>query len=105
MTSAYFTIGSKCNHSCVFCPCKWEQRNKEIDVSVFEERIQELEAQKHIHSITLSGGEPTIQHNFFDLLKWKLLRFYSPMIENRHSNHHDYCYCNIYAPDIPMDFQ
>lgn len=69
MTSAYFTIGSKCNHSCIFCPCKWEQRNKEIDVSVFEERIQELEAQKHIHSITLSGGEPTIQHNFFDLLK------------------------------------
>lgn len=70
MVSAYFTIGSKCNHKCIFCPCKWEKHDKEIELSVFKEMIHEIEANPRIDSIILSGGEPTIQDNFFELLSY-----------------------------------
>ena len=70
MKSAYFTIGSRCNHRCVFCPCKWEKRDREIELSVFKEKVDEIEANPQIDSIILSGGEPTIQKNFLELLAY-----------------------------------
>lgn len=69
MTSAYFTIGSKCNHSCIFCPCRWEKRGEEIELPVFQEMLQKIEDNDRIDSVILSGGEPTVQDNFFDLLR------------------------------------
>lgn len=68
MVSAYFTIGSRCNHKCIFCPCHWEKRDQEIELSVFEKMIHEIETKGNINSVILSGGEPTIQSNFFELL-------------------------------------
>lgn len=70
MISAYFTIGSKCNHKCLFCPCIWEERNQEIVLSVFQKMINEIEVNKKIDSVILSGGEPTIQNNFFEILTY-----------------------------------
>lgn len=83
MISAYFTIGSKCNHKCIFCPCQWERRDHEISLSVFKERIQEIETNDKIDSVILSGGEPTIQCNFFELLRYlNQTRFYVRLLTN-----------------------
>lgn len=86
MVSAYFTIGSKCNHKCIFCPCQWVQRNKEIEFPIFKERIHEIEMNDKIDSIILSGGEPTIQDNFFELLTYlNHTRFHVRLLTNADS--------------------
>lgn len=68
--NAYFAIGYTCNHHCIFCPCgKNVSRNGALTDIEFEEYINKAIQDKNIRSITISGGEPTIQPAFLDILK------------------------------------
>lgn len=69
--NAYFALGYACNHHCIFCPCgKKEDRRSytPIPTEIVADYIQQVCANKDIKSITLSGGEPTMQSNFIEIL-------------------------------------
>ena len=69
--NAYIALGYACNHRCVFCPCGKESERKfasSISVDEFQTYVDQICRNSQIQSITLSGGEPTLQKHFTDFL-------------------------------------
>lgn len=71
MASMYLALGYLCNHHCFFCPC-----GEKSDLPTFapkEQLIQAIEVgirNQHIDGVTLSGGEPTLHPDFYDILRF-----------------------------------
>ena len=69
MPSMYLALGYFCNHHCFFCPC-----GEKSELPVFAPKNQLLQAiesgikHQQIDQITLSGGEPTLHPDFYELL-------------------------------------
>lgn len=66
---AYISLGYRCNHKCIICP------NKKADVSIAtpkEEIFKMLDNLKSSgeHSVTISGGEPTLHETFLDAINY-----------------------------------
>lgn len=69
--NAYIALGYACNHRCIFCPCGKETDRKTVpglSVDEFHAYVDRICQNPHIQSITLSGGEPTMQKHFTDFL-------------------------------------
>ena len=71
MKSLYIALGYACNHRCIFCPCSsTTPRNMKMSVQEVIDSIATSITNKDVHSVLLSGGEPTIQQNFWDILEY-----------------------------------
>ena len=70
MINSYIALGYKCNHSCLNCPLTNNDRlEKELDSQVIKKNLEELCKHGDKLNITISGGEPTLNSNFFDILE------------------------------------
>ena len=69
LRSAYIALGYACNHNCIFCPCgKDRPRNTALSIDEFKQSIESV-IKSGATSVTISGGEPTLQPLLFDYLK------------------------------------
>lgn len=69
--NAYIALGYACNHKCRFCPCGKSAERKSmsyISSQKFKEYLDRVCQNQSIKSITISGGEPTLQPNFIEIL-------------------------------------
>lgn len=69
--NAYIALGYACNHHCIFCPCGKDEDKRNmpnISTDKFKEYIDKICNTGNINSITVSGGEPTLQKNFKEIL-------------------------------------
>jgi len=69
MNLAYLAISDICNYKCENCPCKRKRKNV-IEFEEFKEYIEKIKKEKDVERIVLSGGEPTIHPQFFEILKY-----------------------------------
>ena len=71
MENSYIAMNYKCNHNCMCCPLStFDKLHKGLDYKKLKQQILELKEKngENIH-FTISGGEPTIDKNFLDLMK------------------------------------
>lgn len=61
-------IGLRCNLKCGFCYYKHNLNDKETPFNIIKERIDFLS--RYTDDFDLSGGEPTIHRNFFDIIEY-----------------------------------
>lgn len=67
--SLYLAIGYSCNHSCVFCPRGIDSIHSALrDYVPLLESIDEIFRVREISHVTVSGGEPTLQPCFLDVM-------------------------------------
>lgn len=67
--SLYIALGYSCNHNCLYCPCHVDAKfSQNVTEEQIIEAIKSITTKTEIRSITLSGGEPTIQRNFYGVL-------------------------------------
>lgn len=70
MKSAYLALGYECNHNCSCCPCtKLERKTSSLCIEDIK-NIIDIMISQDIEHIVLSGGEPTIHKNFFEILSY-----------------------------------
>ena len=67
--SLYLAIGYSCNHSCVFCPRGLDGIHSALrnDAQLLES-LDDIFRVREISHVTVSGGEPTLQPCFFDVM-------------------------------------
>lgn len=76
MPSAYLAISYKCNQRCSFCPLtKEESRLPFVEFENIKRTIDGFVAEKHIDTIVLSGGEPSIHPSFIDILAYTTRKY------------------------------
>ena len=71
MENSYIAMNYKCNHNCMCCPLStFDRLHKRLDYKILRQQILEMKDKygENIH-FTISGGEPTIDENFLDLMK------------------------------------
>lgn len=71
MRTLYCAIGYVCNEKCVFCPCsEGAVSMPSLDFEEICQSIDEAIAERQIENVLLSGGEPTIHKDFFQVLEY-----------------------------------
>jgi len=68
LTQFQIELTSHCNERCVHCYIPHENRTSDIEPLLFYKVIDECR-EMGVLSLTLSGGEPMLHPNFFDLLR------------------------------------
>lgn len=70
MINSYIALGYTCNHKCINCPLStFDRLHGELDKDIIIKNIKELSKNKDKLHITISGGEPTLNSRFLDVLK------------------------------------
>lgn len=70
MVSSYVALGYKCDHNCMNCPLStFDRLHGQLDEKILMKHIEELSKNKDNLNITLSGGEPTMNPHFFEVLE------------------------------------
>ena len=70
MINSYIALGYACNHKCINCPLTtFDRLHGELDKDIIIKNVKELSRYKDKLHITISGGEPTLNPSFFDVLK------------------------------------
>lgn len=68
---AYIAIGYSCNHSCIFCPCSKDIPKKtRLSTEQIINSVETAIKNKNLRGVLLSGGEPTLQPHFFEVLEY-----------------------------------
>lgn len=70
MDSAYFAIGYKCNHRCLFCPREYSDFDEMMPLDLLKANVDKLINESGIKSITVSGGEPTMHPDFLEFMDY-----------------------------------
>lgn len=71
MNSAYLAISYKCNQHCSFCPCSKEESSFPfVKLENIKETAKNFVLQQGVDNIVISGGEPTIHPDFFEILEY-----------------------------------
>lgn len=71
MKTAYIAIGYACNHKCLFCPCSSNTpRHRIVSTDEVISTVNRALLDPDLQNILLSGGEPTIQPHFFEILQF-----------------------------------
>lgn len=69
---AYIALGYACNHSCLCCPLTtYDRLHKQLSLEELNQKIVNLLKRKgndNTINVVLSGGEPFLNHNIFDVL-------------------------------------
>lgn len=67
----YLSITNKCNYKCKYCPRNNEvDRISELPYNKIKEYIEERCKNNKINGVVLSGGEPTMHKEFFEILEY-----------------------------------
>lgn len=67
---AYMVFGYACNQKCICCPCEKEQRlQKVIEIKELQKEIDRM-VEIGVTDVTVSGGEPTVYPNFFEIITY-----------------------------------
>lgn len=70
MVNSYIALGYKCNHKCINCPLStFDRLHGELDKEIIIKNIEKLSKYGDNLHITISGGEPTLNPNFLEVLK------------------------------------
>lgn len=70
MRSSYLAIGYECNHKCICCPLTtYDRLHRKIDLKDILKRIDKIPLSECNH-IVLSGGEPMLHPDFFEILDY-----------------------------------
>lgn len=86
MNNSYIALGYECNHKCLCCPLTtYDRLHKSLDFDLIKKQLEKqlfksgiLNNNKNpysVHHVIVSGGEPGINKNFFNLIK--LLNLYN----------------------------
>mgnify|MGYP003017040631 CR=1 FL=1 len=66
--SSYLALGYECNHNCICCPLTtYDRLHRRFSIENIKERIEFIDHRKRGH-IVISGGEPMLHPDFFDVL-------------------------------------
>ena len=69
MINSYFALGYKCNHQCLNCPLStFDRLHGQLDLETIMKNINYLSTYGENLHITISGGEPTLNPYFLDVL-------------------------------------
>jgi len=68
LTNLHIEITSKCNERCVHCYIPHENKNNDIDGSLFYDILKQCKHMRLLH-LALSGGEPMLHKKFCDFLR------------------------------------
>lgn len=69
MSNSYIAMSYKCNHDCICCPLStFDRLHAPLNFDVLKSQINEMSKEGRDLSFTISGGEPTINENFLDLI-------------------------------------
>lgn len=67
---AYMVFGYACNQKCICCPCEKDQRLKKvIEIKKLQKEIDRM-VEIGVTDVTVSGGEPTVYPNFFEIITY-----------------------------------
>lgn len=67
---AYMVFGYACNQKCVCCPCEKDQRlKKSIELTELKKEVDRM-VEIGVTDVTVSGGEPTVYPNFFEIIQY-----------------------------------
>ena len=67
---AYMVFGYACNQKCICCPCEKDQRLKKvIEIKELQKEIDRM-VEIGVTDVTVSGGEPTVYPNFFEVITY-----------------------------------
>lgn len=79
MSHSYIALGYDCNHNCICCPLTtFDRLHTPLKYTLIKEQIEVTCKTKEKHHFTISGGEPTINDDFFKVLR--LLASYNTYI-------------------------
>ncbi len=67
LNSELLNIGNLCNNNCICCPNDLNDKTHKVPFPVIIERIRKLDS--NCTDIILTGGEPTIREDIFDILE------------------------------------
>lgn len=66
----YLHCGCACNQKCICCPCEKDQRLKKvIEIKELQKEIDRM-VEIGVTDVTVSGGEPTVYPNFFEVITY-----------------------------------
>lgn len=90
-TTAVLELTYRCTHACVFCSCPWEaphnifDRRKELSTAEWKDILTVLVA-KGVSSFAISGGEPTLREDLFEIMSFAAALTMQPLAhgENGH---------------------
>ncbi|MDR2091532.1 MAG: radical SAM protein [Clostridiales bacterium] len=69
--SSYLALGYKCNLACIICPCTTADRlNKALSFDEIKKAYPILTINNIGQHITVSGGEPTLHHDFAKIMHY-----------------------------------
>ena len=70
MNNSYIALGYKCNHNCLNCPLStFDRLHGQLESEVIKRNINKLISNGEDLHITISGGEPTLNPNFLEVLE------------------------------------
>lgn len=71
MRSVYFALGYKCMHKCICCPITtYDKMHSPLDLKAVLEEIDSWDKASYEDTgVILSGGEPTIHEDFYDIIR------------------------------------
>ena len=83
MRSSYLAVGYDCNHKCLCCPLTtYDRLHKKIELTDIIKRINRIPMSEENH-IILSGGEPMLHPDFFEILNYlSKNNFYITILSN-----------------------
>ena len=70
MINSYIALGYKCNHNCLNCPLStFDRLHGQLEPDIIRNNIDNLISSNEDIHITISGGEPTLNPSFLEVLK------------------------------------
>ncbi|MDE7105402.1 MAG: putative 7-carboxy-7-deazaguanine synthase QueE [Ruminococcus sp.] len=82
---AVFIRFRKCNLNCSYCDTKWANFDSAEAEIMTAEQLAEYVRNTNIKNVTLTGGEPLLQKNIYDLIKILIMQGNSVEIETNGS--------------------
>ncbi|MDE5569785.1 MAG: putative 7-carboxy-7-deazaguanine synthase QueE [Ruminococcus sp.] len=82
---AVFVRFRKCNLNCSYCDTKWANSDNSDSEFMTAESIAEYVRSTGLKNVTLTGGEPLLQENIFDLIRLLMIHGNSVEIETNGS--------------------
>lgn len=70
MNSAYFAIGYKCNHRCLFCPREYSDFEEMLPYELLVKNVNDVIEKSNIQHLIVSGGEPTLHPDFLRFMEF-----------------------------------
>ena len=82
---AVFIRFRKCNLNCGYCDTKWANSENTESELMTAEQLAEYVRKTHVKNVTLTGGEPLLQKNIYNLIKILMFQGNSVEIETNGS--------------------